>query len=114
MSTIQILLIGATAFSLVIYQVYFRSLLRDRLIALAFFIVTVFFILVPNATTTIANYLGVGRGADLLIYVSVTAFIFMFILVYSRISKLERAQTELARYIAINNAKKGFNADREC
>ena len=107
MNLMQMLLVATTALSLVIYLAYLRSLLRDRVIAIGLFMITVFFILVPQATTFIANQLGVGRGADLLIYLSATVFVFMFVLAYSRIGKLERAQTELARFIAIANADNG-------
>ena len=106
MTIIQLILLLGIATSLVLYLKFFRSVLRDRLIALMIFIIAVTAILFPELTTVIANYLGVGRGTDLLIYILATASTFAFILIGTRLLNIEKNITELVRHIAIINAEK--------
>jgi hypothetical protein len=62
-------------------------------------------ILNPDLTTRIAKLLGIGRGADLLIYLLALAFLFLVFYLYQRFQRIESALTELARHIAIQEAK---------
>ena len=103
MKIIQLILIIGTIFSLGLYLRFFRSVLRDRLIAVVLFCTAIICIVVPDATTSIANLIGVGRGTDLIVYISVITALFLFLLLYSRLQKIERAHTELIRHLAISN-----------
>jgi hypothetical protein len=105
MSLIQIILVLASLGALVFYFAYFRSLLRDRLIALAICATAVFAIFFPEFTTIVANFLGVGRGADLLIYVLAMGGVFALLILSTRLSDTQRTVTELIRQLAIINAK---------
>jgi hypothetical protein len=105
MTIIQLLLLLGIIASLLLYLKFFRSVLRDRLIALMLFIVAITAILFPDLTTVIANLLGVGRGTDLLIYILATGSIFAFILIGTRLLNIENKITELVRHIAIINAE---------
>ena len=49
---------------------------------------------------------GVGRGADLVLYLGLLALAFVCLLLYSKIRELEVALTDLARSIAIAEARK--------
>jgi hypothetical protein len=62
------------------------------------------FIFFPEITTRIAAVLGVGRGTDLLFYLSVMGFGFIILLLYSRIKKLEREFAELVRRQALKDS----------
>jgi hypothetical protein len=55
----------------------------------------------------IAESLGVGRGSDLIMYFFFVAAIFFGILFDSKMSRLERSQTELVRELAILTARSG-------
>lgn len=103
MTLIQIILLSLFAF-LALYLIYFRSRLRDRLIAVLFFLIAVAAVLFPDATTVIAQSVGVGRGTDLLVYLSIVAGIFAVLLLYGKISRCERLQTELVRELALRDA----------
>jgi hypothetical protein len=105
MNLIQLLLLSGMAVSLLLYLGFFRTVLRDRLIAVVIFGVAMAAILFPDLTTSVANLLGVGRGADLLIYIFVTGSIFAFILVGTRMKAMEESITRLVRQIAIGNAE---------
>ncbi len=58
-------------------------------------------ILVPEWTTLAANAVGVGRGADLLIYLLITTLAFVILMMYTRIRLLQGQVTRLARAISI-------------
>ena len=104
MSLIQIILLAAAFLAATLYFRYFRSVLRDRLIVVAFFLAAVAAILFPDLTSVAAKALGVGRGADLVLYLFVVTAVFCFIFLYIKVAMIERRQTELIREIALNNA----------
>ena len=68
-------------------------------------IAAVYAILRPNDTTVVAHWLGVSRGADLLTYGLVIAFIFTTISTYIRFKDLELCYARLARAVALQNAR---------
>lgn len=72
-------------------------------------LVGVYFIWFPNHLTYVANEMGVGRGADLLLYIFLTFVLFEFLVI--RIREKERMElfTRLVRRIAIDNAKRDMN-----
>jgi hypothetical protein len=57
----------------------------------------------PRTTVIVANRLGIGRGADLLLYSSVLAMLAGFFYVYTRFRKLDRQLTLLVRRLAIEH-----------
>jgi hypothetical protein len=60
----------------------------------------------PHSTAVAAHALGIGRGADLLLYSSVLVMFVAFFYVYARFRRLERQITLLVRRLAIQNAVK--------
>ena len=62
-------------------------------------------VLSPNATNRVANAVGVGRGADLLLYLTVTAFILYAINDYLHTQDQREMIYKLARTVAILEAK---------
>lgn len=60
----------------------------------------------PQTTDVIAARVGVGRGADLLVYSSILILFYGLYRVMSRQEKLHQEITELVRKIAIIQAKK--------
>jgi hypothetical protein len=64
-------------------------------------------ILWPEVTVRVAAIVGIGRGADLVLYVFVIAFLFSWFFFYTKIFKLEANITELVRYFAIRDAMQG-------
>ena len=57
----------------------------------------------PQTTDVIANLVGVGRGADLVIYTSLVALFYLVFGVYVKIEKTEREITRLVRKLAIDD-----------
>lgn len=58
----------------------------------------------PNLTAQIANLIGIGRGADLLLYLLVLSNLISWFYFYRRFQKLETNISELVRQIAIRDA----------
>ena len=75
-----------------------------RLLFLAFIGLAVATVLFPQLLTRIANLVGVGRGADLLLYVFVLAFLFFVYGQYRQGVTQQRKITHLARKIALLEA----------
>jgi hypothetical protein len=101
MSSIKVLLIAFTGLSVIIASVALPSRVAYRLLAAAFFAAATSLIIFPESSTTIANFLGVGRGTDLLLYVGVFAGIHAFLLLYARTRRLEKKFADFVRASAI-------------
>lgn len=108
MNFIQVLLIAAVI-ALLVY------LLRSRTNAKAkawvkvgyvlFVVAAVYAILRPDDTTVLANWLGVRRGADLITYALIIAFVFTTLSTYLRFKELELKYARLARAVALEGAR---------
>lgn len=60
----------------------------------------------PNLSTQLANRLGVGRGADLVIYFSVAILFYLIFRITVRLEKMERNITKIVRAIALRKQDK--------
>ena len=61
-------------------------------------------ILFPDVWTSIAKFVGIGRGTDLVLYALVVAFLSFTVTTYLRFRDLETNYTRLARRIALSEA----------
>ncbi|MFV8381319.1 DUF2304 domain-containing protein [Corynebacterium hindlerae] len=106
---IQILLLLATAF-LVLYFLGNRRKARAKagvkLGFLLFILACIWAVLRPDDLTVVANWVGVSRGTDLLLYALVVAFMFTTLSSYVRFREQELRYARLARAIALKNAVK--------
>ena len=62
-----------------------------------------FGILSQTSLTWVAHKVGVGRGADLLLYLLTVAFMLVSVVLFRRLAELERRYVTLARTIAIRD-----------
>ena len=58
----------------------------------------------PDVTRVVARILGIGRGADLLLYCAVVIMMIGFSMVYVRLRRLQRELTLVVRHLAIRDA----------
>jgi small membrane protein len=58
----------------------------------------------PNTTTTVAQFIGIRRGADLLFYTAILVGLFIAFIGYLRFRILDRQITLLVRHHALQNA----------
>jgi hypothetical protein len=76
-----------------------------RLFILLALLMGFFAVLFPAYTTVIASYLGIGRGADLLLYAFVIFALFYVVHQYRRQLWQEKVITDLARALTLAQAK---------
>ena len=69
-------------------------------------------VIFPDVLTWVANQLGVGRGADLLLYLLMVAFMLVSVVLFRRLADLERKYVMLARALAIREARGPTGATR--
>lgn len=83
----------------------FRSRLAHRLMAAFLFVSAIVFIAMPQLTNMLAHAVGVGRGADLLLYLAIFAGIHAFLLLYLRTRVLERKLADQVRALALRDSQ---------
>jgi small membrane protein len=108
MNWIQVLLILAIV-TLLVYLLRSRRSAQSKAWVkvgyVLFVVAAVYAIVRPNDTTVVANWLGVDRGADLLEYALIIAFLFTTMSTYMRFKDLELKYAQLARVVAIEGAR---------
>lgn len=103
---IKVLLVGAAiAFGLwaLRERVPGQQLLFRRTAAAIGTMVAIAAVLFPDSTSRVANFVGVGRGTDLLLYLLVLFFGTSVAITAQRIARLEREITILTRELALLN-----------
>lgn len=64
-------------------------------------------VLDPSRLTRLARFVGIGRGADLLLYIAVVVMLVGFVMIYARLHRLRRDVTLLVRELAVRGAREG-------
>ncbi|MGA2714151.1 MAG: DUF2304 domain-containing protein [Bryobacteraceae bacterium] len=105
MTSIQGILIAGFVIAAIFASTVFRTKLVYRLMALLLFLTATILVIFPDVTTVIAHALGVGRGADLVLYVSLVTGIDVALLLYLRIRDLEQRISRLVREVALRDAR---------
>ncbi len=62
-------------------------------------------VLFPEQTDVVANFVGVGRGVDLITYVIEVTVLFVLIHYYTKFVELQRQLTDVVRELAILRAE---------
>lgn len=104
MRPIQFILIPLLALMVIKYLGRFRSRLLDRLIVLSLGTFGIIMIMIPDLANSLAHLVGVGRGADLVLYVGLVGLGFMCLILYSKLRFIEAQLVKLARIEAIDQA----------
>jgi hypothetical protein len=61
---------------------------------------------IPNLTTQISNFLGIGRGIDLIVYISVIVMFYLIFRLYVKLESVEKEVTLLVRKFALDTKEK--------
>jgi hypothetical protein len=109
MSGIKLVLLTGVVFIALYFLVRWRKQVLDVIFLTLLIIAAIVFILYPDVTTAIAHKLGVGRGADLVFYISILIFWFVLLKFYVRIRRLEQTITAIVRDNAIKQAHEPSN-----
>ena len=105
---VKILIIGALVFIAAIVLLPSRgtrSTAVRRLLQLAFFAVAIIAVMQPAIISSLASFLGVGRGTDLLLYGFIVVFIGSMLNNSRHRRAIERELTMLAREEALRSAQ---------
>jgi small membrane protein len=100
-----------TIFIVFILLKLFLQKQKNKISPLAFFIWLFLWLVVlivfwlPDTTSYLAAWLGIGRGADLVVYVSILLIFYMIFKIFIRLNKIEDEITRVVREDAIKNAK---------
>lgn len=78
-----------------------KNVALRRLLLLGFVLIAFVTVIFPDLTTQAANWVGVGRGADLLLYLLVIAFLGYAVASFRRMNHFENRITDLSRELAI-------------
>ncbi len=108
MVVIQVVLLAGVVLGLLLFVRRWHGVRMQagkRLGLVAFGLLNVYAVLRPDDVTWVANRLGVGRGADLVLYLLVVAFILGMLNFYLRFKTMDRRLTDLARTVAIREAE---------
>ena len=99
----QVLLL-LTILSFLIYVFRLRTIALERMIYFILSLGGIAVILYPDMSTRLANHLGIGRGADLLLYIFIIFSLFHHVHIAARFKHLERQMTALVRSVALTEA----------
>jgi len=105
MKNIQILLLTMFLVGTVLYFTRNRTRLIDRFFVLAFVLIGAVLVSFPEISNWMASLLGVGRGVDAVNYFMLVFLSYACLQLYAKLRSQEARMVELARWIAINNAK---------
>jgi len=106
MTVIQIILVAFSAFALFGVVSRFRrgDLTLTRLcLWIVFWAAVIFVTLRPDTTSRLATRLGVGRGADVAVYLALVAAFYLLFRLYVKIEEVERQITKLTRETALKD-----------
>jgi hypothetical protein len=59
----------------------------------------------PDLSSRLANILGIGRGADLIIYLSILVIFYMLFQLYLRLDKINSDVTKVVRRVGLDEAQ---------
>ncbi|MFA6254799.1 MAG: DUF2304 family protein [Patescibacteria group bacterium] len=76
---------------------------RELVIWLIFWFLVAAATLVPKKTDAVSQWLGVERGADLLVYLSVIVLFFLVFKIIVRLEKIDRDITKVVRRTALED-----------
>lgn len=116
MSIFQVLLIAAviTAAALAVrFLPGERSLALKRIFAILFVLAAGSAILFPSMLTVVANFFGIGRGTDLLLYLFIVAMLIFAVATIRAKARSDARVTNLARAVALLDARFSERAEEE-
>jgi len=74
--------------------------LKELIIWSVFWLVAGAVVLSPNSTNMIAGIVGIGRGADLVVYISLALLFYILFRIFYRLEKIEKNITKITRELA--------------
>jgi hypothetical protein len=98
------IIIMATVFAFLLYAVRLRTVLRDRLMFAGIEVIGILLAFRPDLATRVANLIGIGRGADLLLYIFLLFSLFQNVYLADRLKTIDARITRVVREHALESA----------
>lgn len=108
MTLVQVLLTAAVVLIIVIAlrsRRSYRTRAAKKLAFLLLALVSIVAILFPSLVQTVASFVGVGRGSDLVLYASVLLLLYTSLDFYLRFQDIDAQVTSLTRALALAQAE---------
>jgi hypothetical protein len=77
--------------------------LSAAIVWIVFWLAAAVIVIVPNSTAYFAKIFGIGRGADLVVYLSLALLFFIIFRLMVKVEKLNKEITLLVRQMALKN-----------
>ena len=110
MSVIQIVILLFVLYVWLRLYLKFKKgelLLREFVEWFALWLLVALVTILPDAASYVANLLGVGRGADLVVYLALLLIFYLLFKIFLRLEKSEPQFTKVVREMALRDKKKG-------
>ena len=101
----MIIKIALSLFLLLLFTIVLIQRITSRvfqIIIITFTIIGCYFIWLPEHSSVVAKFLGVGRGADLILYFFIIMSFACFLILYLRLQQTMQTITKLARSVALS------------
>lgn len=100
--------------ALVIYKATRRLFKKDLsfllyLVWISAWLFVAIFVVWPEILSRLAAFVGIGRGVDLIIYLSIFSLFYFVFKISLRQDRLEKNLADIVRKIALNNVNRGAN-----
>jgi len=95
------LLLGALV---VLYFARLRSRASDMLVVMLCFGVAILLVFRPDVATNLAHVFGIGRGVDLILYLTIPGLAMMILVLFARTRDMNAKLTTVVRELAISEA----------
>lgn len=105
MKAIQFILIPLVLVTMLVYLTHARSRIVGRIVVIFIGLAATAMVWMPEITQRVAEYLGVGRGTDLILYLGFLGLAFICSMLFSQLRHQEMQLTGLTRAIALIEAK---------
>ncbi len=83
-----------------------------KILTIIFVVVAIVIVLFPEYSNSLARFVGVTRGADLLLYLLTLSFIYVIFNLYMQEKRLQKRIVLLARKLAIIEANEAQNSKK--
>lgn len=80
-----------------------RTYRTMRLVLFSVILIGFVFVWIPDITNAIATFVGVGRGADLIMYIWIVLNLLFILRLHIKLREQSEALTQLARRITLSN-----------
>jgi len=80
--------------------------LRGMCMWTVFWILAGIVVITPNSTSYFAKFLGIGRGADLVVYLALVSLFFIIFRLMIKIEQMNRNMTKIVRKVTLDEIRK--------